>query len=102
MVINWTNIAVQDLKEFKQITKMIKPEEYIIRLVTYVDSLIKFPRLGRIYVYCSGFIVRQLIFEQHRIFYYINNDTIHILTVIHHRQDINKRIEFLKDYLKNI
>ena len=28
MVINWTNPAIQDLKDFKQITKMLKVNEY--------------------------------------------------------------------------
>ena len=96
MVVKWTSLAIQDLKDFREVTKISRPTEYIIKLVQYVDFLKEQPRLGRIYFYTRGFIIRQLIYDKHRIFYYINEDTINILSVVHHRQDIQKKIDYIK------
>ena len=65
-------------------------------MVRYVDVLAEQPRLGKIYLYTQGRIVRQLIYEKHRIFYYIDEDVIHIISVIHHRQSTQDKVEFIK------
>ena len=73
MEIKWTNLAINDLKEFKENTKMINPKNYILELVKYVDLLKDNHHLGKIYSYINGVIVRQLIYKQHRVFYYVGN-----------------------------
>ena len=39
MEINWTNPGIQDLKEFKNITKMTNPNNYILKLINNVNLL---------------------------------------------------------------
>ena len=101
MELIWTNPAISDLKEFRNYTKMVHPNNYISNLVKNVNLLIEQPYLGKIYSYVNGFIVRQLIHEQHRIFYYINNNTIYIISVIHHRQNIQEKYKYIKKYFEN-
>ena len=99
MVIKWSNIAIQDLKDFKSITKMNDVNEYLINLVKSIEYLKDYPKLGKVFLYSKGTLVRQYIHEQHKILYYIENDTIHIIAIIHHKQDIKKKINFIKKYL---
>ena len=101
MEINWTNPAIQDLKEFKNITKMSNPNDYIINLVNNVNLLRDQPHLGKIYTYFNGYIIRQLVHEQHRIFYYEKEEIIHIVSVVHHRRDIRERIKYIQKNLNN-
>ncbi len=98
MEINWTESAKNDLKEFRFITKKSNPNEYIKELVNNVKLLEDNKNLGKIYFYIKGYIVRQIIFEQHRIFYYEKNNIIHIITVVHHKQDMKERIKYIKKY----
>ena len=99
MVIKWSNIAIQDLKDFKSITKMSDVNEYLINLVKNIDYLKDYPKLGKVCFYLKGILVRQFIHEQHKILYYIENDTIHIIAVIHHKPDIKRKINFIKKFL---
>lgn len=96
MVINWTNPAISDLESFKRTTKMNMATEYIKELVESTNLLLDYPRLGKIYIYTNTHIVRQLIHNQHKIFYYIDEDVINIVAIIHFKQDINKRINYIK------
>lgn len=96
MVINWTNSAIQDLKNFKNITKSVNANEYVSNLVITVDMLKEHPYLGKIYLYIKNSIVRQFIYKQHKVFYFIDNEIIHIIAVIHYREDITTRINFIK------
>lgn len=98
MEINWTESAKNDLKEFKTITKKSNPNEYIKELVNNVKLLEDNKNLGKIYFYIKGYIIRQLVFEQHRIFYYEKNSIIHIIAVVHHKQDIKTKIKYIKKY----
>lgn len=97
MVVEWTTPAVQDLKDFRKITKMSNSSKYIFNLVNYVSLLSEQPHLGKIYFYTHNHIIRQLIYKQHRIFYYIDKNTIYILTVVHHRQNIQYKIKYIKN-----
>lgn len=98
MEINWTESAKNDLKEFRFITKKSNPNEYIKELVNNVKLLEDNKNLGKIYFYIKGYIVRQIIFEQHRIFYYDKNNIIHIIAIVHHKQDIKAKIKYIKNY----
>ena len=100
MVINWTNPAVKDLKEFRDYTLKTNPSDYIFKLIETVDLLTSNPKSGKIFFYSNKHIVRQLIYKEHRIPYYIDNETIHIIAVIHHKQDIKRKIKYIKNYLK--
>ena len=100
MVVRWHKTALEDLKDFFEVTKLYNPKDYIQKLVNYVNALTEQPNLGKIYLYIHGSIIRQLIYKEHKIFYYIDNNQINILTVVHHRQDINSKIEYIKKHLK--
>lgn len=100
MVVKWEKASKQDLKDFKNYSKSSNINEYITMLVRYVDDLAEQPYLGKIYLYTKGYIVRQLIYEKHKIFYYIEGDIIHIVAVIHHKQDVREKIKFIKKYYK--
>lgn len=96
MVIKWDKASIEDLKDFKNYSKSSNINQYIAKMVRYIDILAEQPRLGKIYLYTQGHIVRQLIYEKHRIFYYIDEDVIHIISVIHHRQSTQDKVEFIK------
>lgn len=101
MVVNWTNPAIKDLKDFREYTRIINVSEYILKLVETTNFLIEQPKLGKIYLYTNGYIIRQLIHEKHIILYYIDDDTINIIAVIHHKQDTKRRIDYIKNFLQN-
>lgn len=101
MVINWTNPAIQDLKDFAVYTQMSNVTDYIICLVESVNLLTGQPKLGKIFTYTNKYIIRQLIHEKHRIFYYIDDNIINIIAIIHHKQDVKRKIDYIKKYLKS-
>lgn len=99
MEIKWDKASIEDLKNFRKYSKSSNIDQYIYKIVRYVDVLVEQPRLGKIYLYTQSCIVRQLIYEKHRIFYYIDEDVIHIISIIHHRQSTQDKVEFInKNY----
>ncbi|MBR3254721.1 MAG: type II toxin-antitoxin system RelE/ParE family toxin [Clostridia bacterium] len=98
MVINWTESAINDLKDFKNITKRLDSNKYIKELVNNVKMLEDNKSLGKIYFYIKGNIVRQLLYEKHRIFYYEKDNIIHIIAVVHHKQDVKEKLKYIKKY----
>lgn len=99
MVIIWTTPAVTDLENYKNNTKKTNFKEYLKSLVEYVDDLKLNPRLGKVYTYVQGTIIRQLIYREHKIYYSINDENIHILVAIHSRQDTKQRLKYIKEEL---
>lgn len=99
MVIIWSAPAIEDLENFKNITKKLNVKEYLSNLVEYVDTLKLNPRLGKVYTYIKGTIIRQLIYQEHKIYYSLNNDELNILAVIHSRQDTKQRLRYIKENL---
>lgn len=99
MEIKWDKASIEDLKNFRKYSKSSNIDQYIYKIVRYVDVLVEQQRLGKIYLYTQSRIVRQLIYEKHRIFYYIDEDVIHIISIIHHRQSTQDKVEFInKNY----
>lgn len=98
MVINWTRPAIRDLKDFKEYS-LTNTSDYILELTKNVNLLIEQPKLGKIFIYSNPHIIRQFIHKQHRIFYYLDNDTIYILAILHHKQNVTKKINYIKQYL---
>ena len=101
MEIMWTNSAISDLKEFKSVTKKLNSSDYIKRLIQNVDLLKEQPHIGKIYVYIKGHIIRQFIHKEHRVFYYEQEGIIHIVAIVHHKQDIKEKMKFLQKHIKN-
>lgn len=99
MVIVWTSPAVNDLENFKKFSKKTNIKDYLKNLVEYAYDLKQNPRLGKVYTYTQGTIIRQLIYKEHKIYYSIEEEKIHILTVIHSRQDTKQRLIYIKNEL---
>lgn len=81
---------------------MMDTTEYILRLVESTNLLTDYPKLGKIYFYNDGYTIRKLIHEKHIILYYINNDIIHIIAVIHHKQESKRRIDYIKNFFNKM
>ena len=101
MVIKWTKSAFLDLKDFSFVSKKDDVNKYVSELFEYSQQLKQFPELGHIYKYFKKIIVRRLIFQEHSILYYNDNETIYIIAIIHHKQDINKKLKNISLLLKN-
>lgn len=105
MVIIWYKQAIQDLKMYKQNSKMLTDEKinnYMISLVNYIDILSTSPYLGKLFCAINEIEIRQLMLKMHRIFYYISNNKIYILAIIHTSYDIDNVINHLSkaiDYI---
>jgi len=100
MVIKWSQYALNDIKEFKNYTKKTSPETYIRELFDLVSTLKDFPNLGFINMYINKKTIRKLIFNEHSIIYYIDGETIVIVAVIHHKQNISTKLNFLRNIIK--
>lgn len=91
MVVIWSKYAKNDLKNYKQNSKIHYKEnlnKYIENLILYVDTLKDFPSLGKIFYSYKNIKIRQLIYEMHRIFYYVQNGTVIIIMVVHTSRDL--------------
>lgn len=98
MVVVWSRTAKNNLKEYKLNSKVhteIKLENYINGLIEYVDTLKDFPHLGKILFENNNIEFRQLVYKMHKIYYYINNEEIRILSVVHTKHDIVNVISYL-------
>ena len=84
MVINWSNFAIQNLKDFLEITKIYSPMEYVNNLFNFTNHLIDNNNLGK-----------QVIYEKHKILYSVVGNEIRILALIHASQDYNKAFKKL-------
>ena len=100
MVIVWSNSAMNDLKNFKEFAQKSDPVKYILSLIDYVDNLMNNPKLGKIYSYVNETIIRQLIYQEHKVYYFIDDKQIHILSIVHYRENTKNRINSIKKLLK--
>lgn len=98
MVINWSQTAISDLKEYKlnsRIYTQNKLDNYIISLGKYVDNLYISPRLGKLLFSNNNLEFRQLVYEMHKIFYCLYHDEIRILSVVHTSHNIENIVKYL-------
>lgn len=100
MVIHWTKYALKDLNEFYKYSFKNNISNYIETLINDVGNLKTFPKLGHIYTYSHQYIIRKYICKEHIILYYVDGDIIHILVAVHHKQDINKKLNFIKHIIE--
>ena len=101
MVVIWSELAINDLKNYSKNSKMItdgKVKKYLDSLVDYSNSLEFSPELGKAFLTYNNVIIRQLLYKMHRIFYYIENDEIIIIQVSHTRRNVNTVIKLIKKY----
>lgn len=101
MEIKWTKHALNDLRDFRAISQKSNIYKYITGLFEYSQELKDFPELGHTYRYIRKTIIKRLIYKEHSILYYIDNNIIYIISVVHHKQDINKKLYSINLMLKN-
>ena len=95
MVINWSNFAIQNLKDFLEITKIYSPMEYVNNLFNFTNHLIDNNNLGKHILDFNSYKIRQVIYEKHKILYSVVGNEIRILALIHASQDYNKAFKKL-------
>ncbi len=93
MRIEWTLPAINDLEAIHDYIG--KDSEYyasrfIQKIISAVDTLDKFPKIGRIVPEANNPNIRELIFQNYRIIYRILDDIIQIIAVIRGSRDITK------------
>lgn len=103
MVIVWLKAAKLDLKNYRNNSKIInkeKVQEYIFDLVSSVDILETFPKSGKLFCLINNIELRQLVFKMHRIFYYIKDNKVYILAVVHTSRNVDNVIEYLNNLME--
>ena len=91
MKILWTEPSIEDLRNLHGYIardSKIYATIFVQRIILAVERLADFPRLGRVVPEADEEMIRELLFQNYRIIYRINNDLIEILTVIHGRRDL--------------
>ena len=91
MKINWTDNAIQDLKEIKAYISRdsdFYATRFIEKLIDGVDSLAIFPEMGRNVPEAQNKLIRELIYRPYRIIYKINKNYIDIITVVNSHRDL--------------
>ena len=101
MVIKWTKQALSDLNDFRLISQKNNVSNYIMKLFEYSQQLKQFPKLGKIFQYYKKIIIRKLVYNEHYFLYYIDNDIIYIIAVIHHKQNITKKLKIILSNLNS-
>ena len=99
MYIVWTESAKEDLANYRNESKILNVEIYIEKLIDYVDELENYPRLGKKIFNKKDKEIRKLIYKMHKILYYLENDKIFILAVLHGHRDMKVVEKYIKDYL---
>ena len=95
MVIKWTKQALSDLDDFRKVSKKSNVSAYIMNLFEFSQQLKQYPKLGKIFHYYKKIIIRKLVYNEHYFLYYIDNDIIYIISVVHHKQDIAKKLKII-------
>ena len=99
MVINWSEFAIENLRDFIKITKIYNIAEYTDELFEYIDSLKDNNSLGKYILTFNSYEIRQLVFNKHKILYYIFDNEVRILALIHSSQDYGSMLKQMLKYL---
>lgn len=94
MRIEWTEPALLDLKSIKYYIN--RDSEYyatrfVERIIEAVESLLRFPEMGRSVPEADEENIRELLFCNYRIMYRVETMHILILTIIHGARDLSKK-----------
>lgn len=104
MVVIWSDYAKQDLKSYYKNSNIVTPgkvEKYNNELVEYADTLSSSPELGKEFLSYHNVMIRQLLFQMHRIFYFIDNGEIIIIQVSHYSRSLDNIIKTIKKYFND-
>ena len=92
MKILWTEPGLDDLRAIRDY--IAKDSEtyaanFVESVLSAVEQLSEFPRMGRIVPEADVPDIRELIFRGYRIIYHVHQSAIHILAVIHGYRDLS-------------
>ncbi len=94
MRIEWTTSARVNLQELYDYISKDSPrnaERFIARLFDAIDHLADQPKMGRAVPEAdNGDDVRELIFQNYRIIYYLEAEYVYIVNVIHGSRDLKR------------
>jgi len=94
MKIEWTEPALLDLENIRDYIRR-DSEYYAVRfaekIIEAVESLEKFPEMGRAVPEVEEESIRELLLHNYRIIYRVEADRILVLTVIHGARDLSQR-----------
>lgn len=69
--------------------------DLVMHIVEAVNPLVSFPRAGRVVPEFGVDHLREMIFENYRIVYTIDGDTVSVVSVIHAAMDVAARLRDL-------
>jgi addiction module RelE/StbE family toxin len=93
MKIIWTLPAVYDLESIRDYIARdseFYATSFIEKIISSMEKLIDFPKIGRVIPEASNHNLRELIFQNYRIMYRIYHDTIQIIAIIRGSRDMTK------------
>jgi len=88
----WTDLAVADLENLHTYIARDSQryaDRFIEKLITSVERLLEFPEMGRIAPESPEANIREVIFQNYRVFYRPEADRILDLAVVHGGRDLS-------------
>jgi addiction module RelE/StbE family toxin len=88
----WTDLAVADLEKLRIYIAHDSQQyanRFVEKLITSVEQLARFPEMGRIAPESPETNIREVIFQNYRIFYRPEANRILVLAVIHGGRDLS-------------
>lgn len=94
----WTPEADRQLNDILEYLGAVAPdyaEALSFEIEDAVDSLVRFPRMGRVVPEFSRDDVREIIIDNYRLVYLVRSDVIRIASLFHAAMDVASRIRKL-------
>ena len=91
MKLLWTLPALEDLEGIQDFIRRDSEHwatQFIEKILTSVEKLVDFPKMGRIVPESGDRMIRELIYHGYRIIYRAEKERILILAVIHGARDL--------------
>jgi addiction module RelE/StbE family toxin len=96
----WTDEALSDLTAIGEYFERTSPEYASVvvnELYTAVEPLAEYPKMGRRVPEVDHASLRELIVEGYRLIYQFRNETIEVITILHSRQDLKKKLRWREE-----
>jgi toxin ParE1/3/4 len=90
-MIFWTEPAIADLiavKEYIKRDSEFFSQRFVESIFEIVDSLQMFPKIGRKVPENDNDVIREMLFQNYRIIYKLQEEDVFILAVIHQAKDL--------------
>ena len=94
MKIEWTRPALLDLESIRDYIRRDSEyyaDRFIEKIIEAVESIKKFPKMGRAVPEAEEESIREVLLHNYRIIHRVESDRILVLTIIHGARDLNQR-----------